>query len=154
MDPAARGAPNPEHGCSRSWPQHLLLHKPLVCVCQHSLTSLCQKKKCLSTTSWYNHCLHKVGTGLCTKSSKSQELGVKGAREGAEHRPARERAKDGGMEASAHTLTSAARGGLGHPPACHCLQHRFSAKGKGSNAGNSHFGGSSLHPHPPCTVGC
>lgn len=123
------------------------------CVCASTAQQAFAKKKCLSTTSWYNHCLHKVGTDLCTKSNKSQELGVKGVREGAEHRPARERAKDGGMEASAHTLTSAARGGLGHPPACHCLQHRFSAKGKGSNAGNSHFGGSSLHPHPPCTVG-
>lgn len=79
------------------------------------------KKKCLSTTSWYNHCLHKVGTSLCTKSNKSQELGVKGAREGAEHRPARERAKDGGMEASAHTLTSAAEVALGtHLPATAC----------------------------------
>lgn len=83
------------------------------CVCASTAQQAFAKKKCLSTTSWYNHCLHKVGTDLCTKSNKSQELGVKGVREGAEHRPARERAKDGGMEASARTLTSAAEVALG-----------------------------------------
>lgn len=105
-----------------------------LCTCASTARPGFAKNKYLSITSWCDHRLHDEGTGLCTKSNQSRELWVKGAREGAEHRPAWERAGAGGTEVSACTLASAARGGLGHPPACHCSQHRFSTKGKGSNS--------------------